>query len=180
MKKLLVFILIFLTSVSIISALCEEGQIDINSASKGELEDLYLIGPVKAEGILNSRPFDSVDELVEIYGIGKKTLEGIIEQGLACIGEEYKENHVGDEEIIEEELENNENSTIINITKTISNKNIEETELTQIILNAKDIKSEENIKDLKKILALSGIIIFCIIFGALFLLKGRKYKNEFQ
>jgi len=47
-------------------------------------------------------------------------------------------------------------------------------------LNAKDIKSEDNKESLKNNLALYGIITFCVIFGALFLLKGRKYKNEFQ
>ncbi len=54
--------------------------------------------------------------------------------------------------------------------------------LTPISLNAQSIKSENNNQNLKKNLALGGIISFCIGFGALFLLRraDRKKKNEFR
>ena len=138
MKRLFVFIVIFLISVSVISALCEEGQIDINTASKGKLEDLYLIGPVKAESILNSRPFDSVDELVEIYGIGEKTLEGIIEQGLACVNKETEEI---EEDEVEEEIKSEEQEIELIYNDEIEKENVE---LSTIKLNTKSIKTEKN------------------------------------
>ena len=62
------FLIIFLMCVSFISGLCEERQIDINTASQEELEELYLVGPVKAQAIIDSRHFDSIGELVDIYG----------------------------------------------------------------------------------------------------------------
>jgi DNA uptake protein ComE-like DNA-binding protein len=39
--------------------------IDINSASKAELEPLKGIGPVRAEAIIKGRPYKGKDELVE-------------------------------------------------------------------------------------------------------------------
>ncbi len=174
MKRLFVFVVIFLISVSVISALCEEGQIDINSASKEKLEDLYLIGPVKAESIFNSRPFDSVDELIEIYGIGEKTLEGIIEQGLACVNKEMKEI---EEDEVEEEIKSEEPEIIYE--EGIEKENVE---LSTIKLNAKSIKTENNKENLdKSAYAKYGFIAFCILLGFLFMLKKQKnYKTEFE
>ncbi len=52
--------------------------VDINSASIEELRSLKGIGNVKAKAIVAYREkncFKSVDELVEVKGIGKKTLK---------------------------------------------------------------------------------------------------------
>lgn len=53
--------------------------IDINRASLGDLETLPGIGPALAQAIVTTRlergPFFSVDELVEVAGIGVATLE---------------------------------------------------------------------------------------------------------
>ena len=52
--------------------------VDINSASIEELRSLRGIGNVKAKAIVAYREkncFKSVDELVEVKGIGKKTLK---------------------------------------------------------------------------------------------------------
>jgi len=52
--------------------------IDINSASTSELITLHGIGPKKAEAIINYRAthcFKTVESIVEVKGIGKKTLE---------------------------------------------------------------------------------------------------------
>jgi len=183
MKRLLVFILIFLISISIISGLCGEGQVDINSASKGELEDLYLIGPVKAERIFNSRPFDSIDELVEIYGIGEKTLEGIIKQGLACVNEET-EKIKEDEEKNEVENYTNPHNDLHTEPKLTYDEEIEKEniELNTIKLNAKSIKTENNKENPDKSnYAKYGFIAFCILLGFLFILKKQKnYKTEFE
>jgi competence protein ComEA len=58
-----------------------EGKVDINSASVKELSTIPGIGQKKAESIINYRSekgeFSSVDDLMKVEGIGKKTLERI-------------------------------------------------------------------------------------------------------
>jgi competence protein ComEA len=55
--------------------------ININSASEIELEDLPGVGPVTAAAIIDYRtqsgPFASVDDLIDVSGIGPSTLEQI-------------------------------------------------------------------------------------------------------
>lgn len=55
------------------------GPINLNTATQSELETLSGVGPVTAERILAWREengqFTSVDELIEVSGIGEKTLE---------------------------------------------------------------------------------------------------------
>lgn len=56
------------------------GLIDINHASQKELETLPGIGPVLAQSIISYReiqPFRSVDELLQVSGIGPKRFEKI-------------------------------------------------------------------------------------------------------
>ncbi|KAA0762540.1 helix-hairpin-helix domain-containing protein [Bacillus sp. SH5-2] len=62
----------------------EEGKIQINSASKEQLEKITGIGSRKAESILKYReehgPFQKIEDLLEIDGIGAKSLEKIKDQ----------------------------------------------------------------------------------------------------
>lgn len=56
-----------------------KAKVHINRADQAELETLNGIGPSKAEAIINYRdehgPFKTVDDLLNVSGIGEKTLE---------------------------------------------------------------------------------------------------------
>merc|ERR1711907_149093 len=52
--------------------------IDLNSASSSELQSLDQIGPKKAQQIIEHRPFDSLEDLQSIPGIGSSTLHSLI------------------------------------------------------------------------------------------------------
>ena len=55
--------------------------VNINTATQAELESLPWIGPALAQGIIAYReangPFDSIEEIMDVYGIGPKTFENI-------------------------------------------------------------------------------------------------------
>ncbi len=194
MKKVLLFLLIIL--ISNVSALCGEGQIDINSASLEELDKLYGIGLTKAQAIVDTRPFSSVDDLINVSGIGEITLNKIKEQGLACVDnqeeeseeniqeeepEETEENISEDEIADDEELTNEEESSIVKISSKEIQEGTEE-EVKTIILTPKGIKSEIDKEQLSKNkLAIYGLVVFCILLVFLFIFKkGKKEKNEFR
>ena len=53
----------------------ESGPVDINTASQEELETLSGVGPVLAQRIIEYREANGLEELLEVKGIGEKTLE---------------------------------------------------------------------------------------------------------
>ena len=59
----------------------ERQPVDINTATAEELQQLMGIGPVLAQAIVDYRaehgPFASVDELLEVSGIGETKLDNI-------------------------------------------------------------------------------------------------------
>ncbi len=60
--------------------------VNINTASKEDLQKIIHIGENSAEELIKLRPYESLNELIEINGIGEKRLEDIKEQKLACVG----------------------------------------------------------------------------------------------
>jgi len=60
--------------------------IDINTAPSEELEKIIGIGPVLAQRTIEARPFNSLDDLIKVKGIGEITLQKIKDQGLAWAG----------------------------------------------------------------------------------------------
>ncbi|MCK4997071.1 helix-hairpin-helix domain-containing protein [Candidatus Pacearchaeota archaeon] len=97
-----VLLILLLTSFAI--AECSDGQIDINSASIEDLDELVWVGPSTAEKIINERPFDSVDDLDKVHGIGDVKVADIIEEGLACVEDEDNENNIEAKRKTEKEI----------------------------------------------------------------------------
>lgn len=52
-------------------------MLDLNTASKKELQSIKGVGPVLAQRIIAGRPYRTVDDLRKVKGIGPKTLENI-------------------------------------------------------------------------------------------------------
>lgn len=51
--------------------------ININTASKAQLETLPSIGPAYAQKIIEGRPYQKIEDILRVKGIGEKTFEKI-------------------------------------------------------------------------------------------------------
>ena len=83
MKKILIIVFIFICFP--VSWFYAADQVDINTASLQQLDNLTGIGPTYAQRIIDGRPYSSVDDLLKVKGIGPATLQKIKDQGLACV-----------------------------------------------------------------------------------------------
>ena len=83
-KRVLAVVLVLIV-VAVGFRLLNSGCVDINTASTRQLDRIVHIGPVRAEEIVQRRPFGSVRELTRVNGIAQKRLRDIEEQGLACV-----------------------------------------------------------------------------------------------
>ncbi len=61
------------------------GSVNINSASLEELQGIVHIGEARAQEIKEERPFDSLDDLTRVTGIGPSRLKDIRDEGIAYV-----------------------------------------------------------------------------------------------
>ena len=59
--------------------------VDLNAASRDDLQRIVHIGPGRADQIIALRPLTSVEDLLAVSGIGEARLQDILEEGLACV-----------------------------------------------------------------------------------------------
>src|SRR5262245_8018965 len=76
MKKLLLVLIAWIATIGVAF-----GAVNINTATKEQLDSLKGIGPTKAQAIIDYRtkhgPFKSVDDLEKVPGIGPATMKDI-------------------------------------------------------------------------------------------------------
>lgn len=59
--------------------------VDLNTATREELQLIIHVGPSRADAIIAGRPWRSVDELRRVSGISEARLAEIKQEGLACV-----------------------------------------------------------------------------------------------
>jgi hypothetical protein len=194
MKKRVVLLALLLL-LNFVYASCDSAQIDINSASLEDLDKIIYIGSSTAEKIIDARPFDTLDELLRVSGIGEIKLQAIKDEGLACV-EDAKEDEENNK-LPEEEEENLDLENIAKLDEEFSKEDSSEEKTeeeifeisgekepskreTMITLFPKDIKTEKNTLNRDR-LARIGLIVFGLGMMILFLFgRSSKRKNGFK
>lgn len=172
MKRFILFGIIFL--IGFISA-CSSGQIDINSGNAQELDEITYVGSATAEKIISARPFNSIDDLIRVSGIGETKLAAIKEQGLACVKTMTTTQEEDEEDEPEEESDKDKKKIsdyFINFSQIE-----EKEEVVTISITPQTIKTEEISEESENRGAIYGLILFCVLLSCLYLI--RKNKNEF-
>ena len=159
-------------------------EVEINSASREELEKIRGIGPVYAEKIISLREICSLEDLLEVEGIGEATIEGIIEQDIAWVdppefcGEKDKDDEGADEE------ENDSEDDLDRIEINEANK--EELErivnigpiYVERIIEYRESHNFSSLRDLNKIEGIGEEIIEDIILEGRAYVSNKYSKNE--
>lgn len=166
-----------------ISASCDEGQIDINTASLEELQEITHVGPKVAGYIVDKRPFNFIDDLAEVAYISEGYVEDIKSQGLACVSDEDDEKEEDSDEEADDEdkktTDNPGNEPPANFN-SYQKKELETINLNSPANSTKDIKTEENSEFLKKDkISMYGFFAFSVLIGILLIIRRKKiYKND--
>jgi len=159
--------------------MCEEWQIDINTAEKEDLMKITGLGGmgIIAQRVIDGRPFTSIDDLINVKGIGNATLAKIKAQNLACIADEK----INTEEEFTNNLTNN-NTTLVDelMNKEVVIENSPRIfELKPVTTNPQVIKSDSDSSfSNNSNHSIWGLFIFMILLGLLFLIRKRKKKKE--
>ena len=66
--------------VILVSQRLASGPLDLNSASVEKLDTLPGVGPETAKAIVKGRPYETVDDLAKVKGIGPATIEKLRER----------------------------------------------------------------------------------------------------
>jgi len=172
MRKFGLFFFLMIFFLSNVLAQCSEEQININTASTEDLDKITYIGPTTATKIINMRPFDSVNDLINVSGIGETKLKAIKEEGLACV-----ENTEKIEENKKEPIKEEKEQVIINYFPTIESPLTKEMQV--IKLDSKDIKNNNSIQENKEESSIKkyagfGLMALCILILVLLFLQQKK------
>ena len=149
-NEALIFVLIIFM-ISFISASCSSTKVDINSASLTDLDKLTGIGPAKAQAIIDSRPYSSVEDLVNAYGIGPATLDKIKDQELACVDSEKEpevDTEIGTQDEIQESKNPEPQTKETQVVTTEAITNTEEQNENIINLNSPSIPEEKEYEEI--------------------------------
>jgi len=85
MSKKIIFILLCSVFACLPVGMVLAKQININTATLSQLDELTGVGATYAQRIIDGRPYSSVDDLDRVKGIGPATIQKIKEQGFACV-----------------------------------------------------------------------------------------------
>ena len=175
----------------------EKGEINLGDYKlmNNDGDELWLSGSFSKYYVytFNKQWLDNTDEKLFLYKgenlIDETNLFGDAKNNGKtwnyCDGDwEFVESTENEKNDCKEKEENKKDETL-NEVETIDNKIkekvIEQTTPEIIILNSKDIKSEENKENLRKSdYATYGFIGFCILLIALFIYRRKFNKNEFR
>lgn len=185
MKKGFILVLLLIFFLNSVYSECSEGQVNINTADATELDKITYVGPATATKIIASRPFNSLDDLLNVSGIGETKLQAIKNEGIACISGSIAETKEEEEKETEDKEEDNQNEEEEEKVTSIIQTPIKEQEIIQpkaIVLNPQAIKTSENENKLSKTnYAFYGLVMFSILLAFLYAIKYlRRDKNEFE
>jgi len=197
MKWLIILFSVFLIGNCV--SRCEEGQVNINTATLEELDLLVGIGPAYAKDIMNSRPYSSVDDLIRARNIGEARLAKIKSQGLACVDSGVQKQETIKQEVAlilqDVTIEDIKEDPIVPITSNVIKPIPEENEpqqristpeiesiinLDSPIKNTKEKVIYESKNEKIRKYALYAFLVFALVIFAFLLLEKNGRKEDYS